>query len=125
MALIMKIIALLTLGKRKFDTRRVRPLLTFIDNVKKFEEIRLELQVITKVRNFTRCPSKEGISWKIQVNLSHYHSVARRIPSVKNLNDPIGNQTRDFPPCNALPQPTVPRRTVSGQNVADRSRILK
>jgi hypothetical protein len=50
----MKIIALLTLARRKFDTRRVRPQLPFIDNVKKFEEVRLELQVITKVRNFMR-----------------------------------------------------------------------
>ena len=54
MALIMKIIALLTLARREFDTRRVMPLLSFIDNVTKFEEVRLELQVITKVRNFAR-----------------------------------------------------------------------
>ena len=53
MALIVKIFALLTLARRKFDTC-VRSLLTFIDNVTKFEEIRLELQVITKVINFMR-----------------------------------------------------------------------
>jgi len=53
MALIVKIIALLTLARRKFDTS-VNSLLPFIDNVKKFEEVRLELQVITKVRNFLR-----------------------------------------------------------------------
>ena len=54
MALIIKIIALVTLARREFDTRRVMPLLSFIDNVTKFEEVRLELQVITKVRNFAR-----------------------------------------------------------------------
>jgi len=53
LALIMKIIALLTLARRKFEAI-VRPLLSFIDSVKKFEEVRLELQVITKVRNFLR-----------------------------------------------------------------------
>jgi len=26
---------------------------------------------------------------------------------MKNPNDPIGNRTRDFPACGALPQPTV------------------
>jgi hypothetical protein len=53
-ALIVKIIALLTLARRKFDTKRVRPLLPFIDIGTKFEEVRLEFQVITKVRNFMR-----------------------------------------------------------------------
>jgi hypothetical protein len=49
----MKIIALLTLARRKFDTN-VRPLKPFIKNVTKFEDVRLELQVITTVRNFMR-----------------------------------------------------------------------
>jgi hypothetical protein len=34
------------------------------------------------------------------------HSVAGRIMSMKNSNDTIGNQTRDIPACNAVPQPT-------------------
>ena len=29
---------------------------------------------------------------------------------MKNLNDTIGNQTRDLPACNAVPQPTAPPR---------------
>jgi hypothetical protein len=56
MALIMKIIVPLTLSRQKFEKkkRRVSLLLPFIDNVKKFEEFRLELQVITNVRKFMR-----------------------------------------------------------------------
>jgi len=27
---------------------------------------------------------------------------------MKNLNDTIGNQTRDLPACSAVPQPTAP-----------------
>ena len=37
-----------------------------------------------------------------------HHSVARRIKSMKNSNDPIGNRTNEFPGCYAVPQPTVP-----------------
>jgi len=39
------------------------------------------------------------------------HSAAGRIMSMKNLNDSIGNQTRDLPDCSAVPQPTVSPRT--------------
>jgi hypothetical protein len=28
--------------------------------------------------------------------------------SMKNFNDTIGNRTRDFPACSAVPQPTAP-----------------
>jgi len=28
--------------------------------------------------------------------------------SMKNINDTIGNRTRDLPACSALPQPTAP-----------------
>ena len=38
------------------------------------------------------------------------HSAARRIMSMKNLNDTIGNRTRDLPTCSAVPQPTTPPR---------------
>jgi hypothetical protein len=30
--------------------------------------------------------------------------------SIKNSNDIIGNRTRDFPTCSAVPQPTAPPR---------------
>jgi hypothetical protein len=33
-----------------------------------------------------------------------------RIKSTKNLNDPIENQSRNLPICNAVPQPTAPLR---------------
>jgi hypothetical protein len=36
------------------------------------------------------------------------HSAARRIMSMKNSNDTIGNRTRDLPTCSAVPQPTAP-----------------
>ena len=36
------------------------------------------------------------------------HSAARRIMSMKNSNDTIGNRTRDLPACSAVPQPTAP-----------------
>jgi hypothetical protein len=39
------------------------------------------------------------------------HSAARRIISMKNSNDTIGNRTRDHPACSAVPQPTAPPRT--------------
>jgi len=38
------------------------------------------------------------------------HSTAGRIMSMKNSNDTIGNRTRDFPGCSAVPQPTAPPR---------------
>ena len=36
------------------------------------------------------------------------HNVAGRIMSMKYSNDTIGIQTRDFPACSAVPQPTAP-----------------
>jgi hypothetical protein len=36
------------------------------------------------------------------------HSVAGRIKSMKNTNDPIGNRTHDLLACSAVPQPTAP-----------------
>jgi hypothetical protein len=38
------------------------------------------------------------------------HSAAGRIMSMKNSNNTIGNRTRDFPACSAVPQPTAPPR---------------
>jgi hypothetical protein len=32
------------------------------------------------------------------------------LSQLKNLKDPIENRTRDLPACNAVPQPTDPRR---------------
>jgi len=45
------------------------------------------------------------------------HSAATSIQSMKNLSDPIGNQTRDLPPCSALPQPTAPLCAVLGDKL--------
>ena len=39
------------------------------------------------------------------------HSAARRIMSMKNSSDTIGNRTRDLPTCSAVPQPAAPPRT--------------
>ena len=39
------------------------------------------------------------------------HSAAGRIMSMKNFNDTLGNRTRDFRACSAVPQPTAPPRT--------------
>ena len=39
------------------------------------------------------------------------HSAARRIMSMKNSNDTIGNRTRDLLTCSAVPQPTAPPRS--------------
>jgi hypothetical protein len=36
------------------------------------------------------------------------HGVTRRIMSMKNSNDTIGNRARDLPACSAVPQPTAP-----------------
>jgi hypothetical protein len=38
------------------------------------------------------------------------HSAARRIMSMKNSHDNIGNPTRDLPDCSAVSQPTAPPR---------------
>jgi hypothetical protein len=40
------------------------------------------------------------------------HSAARRIMSMKNSSDTIGNRACDLPACSALPQPTAPPNTV-------------
>ena len=46
------------------------------------------------------------------------HSAAGRIMSMKNSNDTIGNRTRDFPTCSAVPQPTAPPRTFTQKSVS-------
>jgi hypothetical protein len=38
------------------------------------------------------------------------HSVTERIMSMIKSIDNVGNQTRDFPACSAVPQPTAPPR---------------
>ena len=35
------------------------------------------------------------------------HNAARRITSMENYNDTIGNRTRDLPACSAMPRPTT------------------
>ena len=37
-------------------------------------------------------------------------TLARRIMSMKNCNDTIGDRTRDLPACSAVPLPTAPPR---------------
>jgi hypothetical protein len=37
-------------------------------------------------------------------------AIVRPEMSMKNSNDIIGNRTRDFPTCSAVPQPTAPPR---------------
>jgi len=39
------------------------------------------------------------------------HSAAWRIVSMKNVNDTIGNRTRDLPTCSSVPQTTMPPRS--------------
>jgi hypothetical protein len=41
------------------------------------------------------------------------HSAARRIMSMKNSNNTIGNWTRGLPACSAVPQPTAPHRAAT------------
>jgi hypothetical protein len=38
----------------------------------------------------------------------HGHSATWRIKSIKNLNDPTGNRTRDLPAFSTVPQPNAP-----------------
>jgi hypothetical protein len=49
-------------------------------------------------------------SWYSFLRLSQPqgHGVARRIMSIKNSNDTLGNRTGDLPGCSIVPQPTVP-----------------
>jgi hypothetical protein len=44
-------------------------------------------------------------------------SATKRIMSIKNSNDTIGNQTRDLPACSAVPEPTVPQRIGTVSNL--------
>ena len=53
------------------------------------------------------------------------HSAARRIMSMKNFNDTIGNRTRDLPTCNTVLQPTAPPRASSKQSPQDNNKTTK
>jgi hypothetical protein len=46
----------------------------------------------------------------VRLSRTQGHSAARRIMSMKNSNDTIGNGTRNLPACSAVPQPTAPPR---------------
>jgi hypothetical protein len=48
----------------------------------------------------------------ISVSQPQDRSAAGRIMSKGNSSDVIGNRTRDFPYCSAVPQPTVPPRAL-------------
>ena len=53
------------------------------------------------------------------------HSAARRIMSMKNYSDTIGNRTRDLLTCSAVPQPTaLPRAPGSHSSVDEGSGCL-
>jgi hypothetical protein len=53
------------------------------------------------------------------------HSAAGRIMSMKNSNDTIGNRTRDFPTCSAVPQPTAPPRASQFRSTNDNSKATQ
>ena len=46
-----------------------------------------------------------------RLSLPQSHSAVGRIKSTKNLNNPIGNRTRDIPTSTSMPQPTTPQPT--------------
>jgi hypothetical protein len=45
-----------------------------------------------------------------RLSRSQSHKAARRIISMKDSSDTIGNQTRDNPACRGMPQPSTPPR---------------
>ena len=51
-----------------------------------------------------------GTHFYYSLSQPHGHSAARKIMSIKNCNDIIGNRTRDLPVCSAVPQTTAPTR---------------
>ena len=53
-----------------------------------------------------------GTHFYQRLSRPHDHRVAGKIKSIKNLNDLIGNRTRDLPYCIAVPQPTTPLEMV-------------
>ena len=55
-----------------------------------------------------------GTHFCYRLSQAQGHSAARRIMSMKNSNDTIGNQTRDLPTCSAVSQPTAPPRAPIG-----------
>ena len=52
-----------------------------------------------------------GIHFCYRLRRPQGHSAARRIRSMKNLNDPIENRTLDLPACSAVRHPTAPPRS--------------
>ena len=52
-----------------------------------------------------------GTHFRWRLSRPQGHSAARRIMSMKNSSDTIGNRTRDLRTCSAVPQPTAPPRT--------------
>ena len=51
-----------------------------------------------------------GIHFSYRLLRPQGHSACGRIKSIEDHNDPIGNRTRDFLSCSAVPQPTAPPR---------------
>jgi hypothetical protein len=64
--------------------------------------------VVSRIRRPPLPPRK--YSWYSFLIHPQGHSATRRIMSTKNSNDTIGDRTRYFPACSAVPQPTVPPR---------------
>ena len=51
-----------------------------------------------------------GTHFCLRLSRPQDHSAARRIISMKNSNDIMGDRTRDLPACSIVPQPTAPPR---------------
>ena len=53
------------------------------------------------------------------------HSAARRITSMKNSNDTIGNRTRDLPTYSVVPQTTAPPRTPNFRHKSQENQVSR
>jgi hypothetical protein len=53
----------------------------------------------------------------LRLSRSQGYSATRRIMSMKNSIDSIGNQTHHFPACGTVPQPTAPPHALSYINI--------
>ena len=67
---------------------------------------RLSCQHCTQA-NFTP-QGRSLVLISVRLSWAQRNSAARKIKSNKNINDPIGNGTRDLQACRALPQRTAP-----------------
>jgi hypothetical protein len=68
-------------------------------------------KIVSPMSGYLYCPEGTWYLILVEVELTPGHTATRRILSMKNSNDPIGNQTYDHPAHSAVPQPTVPTHT--------------